>query len=66
MKRATDGEREVLGIVLKELRRAMRQKRPHRLELVFDPWIPKGCRGLTILVSVDPAERRYEVDGVGT
>ena len=44
----------------------MRQKRPHRLELVFDPWIPKGCRGLTILVSVDPAERRYEVDGVGT
>ena len=58
----TTGEREVAEVVVRELRRAMRAREHVFLYFHLDPWLPKGCRGLTIVATADTSCRRYEVE----
>jgi hypothetical protein len=61
-RRPTEGEQEVVDVVLKELRKAMRSREHVFLYIHLDPWIPKGMRGLTIVATTDTNCRRYEVE----
>jgi hypothetical protein len=58
----TTGELEVAEVVVRELRKAMRARSQVFLYFHLDPWLPKGCRGLTVVASADTSCRRYEVE----
>jgi len=60
MKKPSKLEQEVLAIVLKELRRAIRDKRP--LELMIDPWVMGG--GLYLNAARSEAGHSYTIEGV--
>ncbi len=61
---ATAGEAEILRVLLKELRVAMKGRR--QFTITIDPWLPTGCTGATICAQRDPTAAVYEIDGVRT